>query len=408
MLGAVVGDVIGSVYEGAGLKSKDFDIPSLADQFTDDSVMTVAMAHSLLTGIPYADAARRLGTEYPDTGFGGNFLKWLFRPTMGPYQSWGNGSAMRVSPVAWAFDSEAEVLREAAATAVFSHDHPEGIKGAQATALAIWLARQGCSKLEIKRRVEEFSAYDLGRHLDEIRPGYQFDVSCQGSVPEALIAFLESNDFEDAIRNAISLGGDTDTQAAIAGSVAEAYYGGVPEGLLDHALSVLSPTLLDITAAFCARFRPGPQTDRILARQTVVKSVLKRYARFEAIRLVELPDAVLVRFTAGTFGRNGQVIRRQLATLITQGWTRLCFDLGAIGELAATDIQTLLFVAGSAKRNFGCLVVQGLALDLQEQIKSTTAYQAWQFAMDEKDSRAILAEARNKTRIQRHFNPDPR
>ena len=188
-------------------------------RFTDDTVLTVATTHAILTSTPYEIAYRAFGRQHPNAGYGNAFFKWLSSDESGPYNSWGNGSAMRVSPVGLAFNTVDDVLREAERSAV-THNHPEGIKGAQATALAVFMARSGASKKEIRDELALRFGYDLGRTVSQIRPDYQWDVSCQGSVPEALVAFLDSADVESAIRLAISLGGDADTQAAIAGGVA--------------------------------------------------------------------------------------------------------------------------------------------------------------------------------------------
>ena len=183
MIGAIAGDIIGSVFEFHPCKSKQFPLFDPRCTFTDDSVMTIAIARAILEQRPYQDCARDLGRQYPYAGYGNSFYRWLFSNDPQPYHSWGNGSAMRVSPVGWAFDTRERVLAEAAASAAFSHDHPEGIKGAQATALAIWLARHGASKAEIREDIETTFGYDLQRTVDQIRPEYCFDVSCQGSVP---------------------------------------------------------------------------------------------------------------------------------------------------------------------------------------------------------------------------------
>jgi ADP-ribosylglycohydrolase len=250
MLGAIAGDIIGSPYEWAGIKTTDFPLFESDCKYTDDTVMTVATAHALLTGMPYERAYHELGTRYPRAGYGQHFRDWLMMSATQPYGSWGNGSAMRVAPVAWARDSEDDVLAEAERSAAVTHDHPEGIKGAQAVALAVYLARTGSTKEDIRDRVTRVTGYDLERRLDDIRPGYDFDVSCQGSVPEALIAFLESDSVESAIRLAVSLGGDCDTQACMAGAVAEAFYGGVPPELATPALERLPADLHDIYRDF--------------------------------------------------------------------------------------------------------------------------------------------------------------
>lgn len=229
MLGAIAGDIIGSIYEVIPMKRKDFKLFSLGSHFSDDTVLTYAVAKSILTGTSYASNFKKCFWRYPLAGFGQRFTCWAMSNQKEGYNSWGNGAAMRVSPIAWAYNDLETVLKESERCTVTTHNHPEGIKGAQATAAAIFLARNNKTKAEIRDYIEQNFNYDLRRTLDEIRPKYKFEVSCQKSVPEAIIAFLESTDFEDAIRNAVSLGGDSDTIAAITGSIAEALYGGVPE-----------------------------------------------------------------------------------------------------------------------------------------------------------------------------------
>lgn len=250
MLGAILGDIVGSRFEHHNYKKKDFELWHPRCRFTDDTVLTIAVAEALLEEQAYAPSIREWGNRFPNAGYGGNFRKWLRKPEMGAYNSWGNGSAMRVSPVAWLLDEEENVRSEARRSAEVTHDHPEGIKGAQAVALSIFWARQGMSQEELRQAVEARFDYDLQRRLDDIRPDYQFDVSCQGSVPEAIIAFLESESFEDCLRNAISIGGDSDTIAAIAGSIAEAHYGGVPPALAEKALSYLPTEMLEVYKNF--------------------------------------------------------------------------------------------------------------------------------------------------------------
>lgn len=255
MLGAICGDIIGSVYEWDNIKTKDFELFSPRCTFTDDSVLTVALADSILRDVPYADNIRAFYRLYPNRGYGGNFCLWAGNPGRGPYHSFGNGAAMRISPVAWAYDDLDRVLERAAAFTAPTHDHPEGIKGGQALAAAVYLARNGASKGDIKAYLETSFGYDLGQTLDEIRPDYRFDVSCQGTVPQAIRAFLEACGFEDAIRNAISLGGDSDTLACITGAVAEAFYGGVPEDIARQVWTILDERLGGITRAFMDRYR---------------------------------------------------------------------------------------------------------------------------------------------------------
>jgi ADP-ribosylglycohydrolase len=254
MLGAIAGDIIGSVYEGWPHKATAFPLFTHASTFTDDSVLTIATAETLLWGRPYEETYREFGRRYPHAGYGGTFLQWVFADAAGPYGSWGNGSAMRVSPIAWACQRLDDVLAEAARSAVVTHNHPEGIKGAQAVAAAVFLARTGSAKGEIRREVSRRFGYDLDRRVDEIRPSYGFDISCQGSVPEALVCFLDSENFEEAVRLAVSLGGDADTQACIAGAVAEAFYGGVSEAISAEVRSRLPEELRSVVRRFRERF----------------------------------------------------------------------------------------------------------------------------------------------------------
>jgi ADP-ribosylglycohydrolase len=254
VIGAIAGDVIGSIYERAGLKTTEFPLFSAHSRFTDDTVLTVATAHALLTGTSYADAYHTYGDRYPRAGYGGSFRAWLRSPSRRPYNSWGNGSAMRVSPVGHAAQSIEETLAEAERSACATHDHPEGIRGAQAVALAVYLARTGSSKAAIREEIQRRIGYDLSRTIEEIRPAYRFDVSCQGSVPEALAAFLEAESVEEAIRLAISLGGDADTQAAIAGGIAEAFWGGVPEGIVREVRDRLPEEFRVTIDAFTERY----------------------------------------------------------------------------------------------------------------------------------------------------------
>jgi ADP-ribosylglycohydrolase len=214
----------------------------------------VAVADHFVSNLPYADAIHQYGNDYPHRGYGGNFARWLQTPEKQPYNSFGNGSAMRVSAVGWVHSTQEETLVEAAKSSEVTHNHPEGIKGAQAVAMAIFLARTGKSKPEIKQAVEAQTGYDLNRTLAEIRPGYQWSEICQSSVPESIIAFLESTDFESAIRGAIWLRGDADTMAAIAGGIAEAYYGGVPEDIALELPMYLDPRLLKTLTDFGDKF----------------------------------------------------------------------------------------------------------------------------------------------------------
>ena len=274
MIGAIVGDIVGSVYEWHNIKTKDFPLFRQDCFFTDDTVMTCAVADALMNGGErdnFIDSMKRYGRMYPAAGYGGRFSAWLCSDSREPYHSFGNGSAMRVSPCGWVMDCgfcartgmwPSNGRNQAILSAQVTHDHPEGIKGAAAVADAIFLCRYYfggyhgdyerpiCDdpaecKRRVKAHIEREYGYDLSRTVEQIRPGYGFDVTCQGSVPEAIIAFLESCDFEDAIRNAISLGGDSDTLAAITGSIAEAAYG-IPQWIEEKALSYLDAPLLDV------------------------------------------------------------------------------------------------------------------------------------------------------------------
>ena len=254
ILGAITGDVIGSVYEFDNVKSTDFPLFGEKTDFTDDSVLTLATMDLLLNGGDYATVYQDYSRNYPNRGYGGNFRGWIMMERPRPYNSFGNGSAMRVSPVGWAFDTLEEVLKEAERSASVTHNHPEGIKGAVATAGAVFLARTGSSKADIKAWVEKETGYDLNRTVDEIRPVYQFNETCQETVPEALIAFLESKDFEDAIRLGISMGGDSDTLACIAGAVAEAYYKEIPAEIQRKVLKILPPEAVELVKKFSEKY----------------------------------------------------------------------------------------------------------------------------------------------------------
>jgi ADP-ribosyl-[dinitrogen reductase] hydrolase len=250
-LGAIIGDIVGSIYEFDNIKTKDFPLFGDGNVFTDDSVMTIATMKALLDGGEsehFIFNYQLLGNKYPSS-YGVRFSQWLKVKDPQPYDSWGNGSAMRVSPVAWFYNDLVAVERAAELSASVTHNHPEGIKGAQATAAAIFMARTGKTKQEIKGYIENKYEYLLHFSLGDIRPSYNFDESCQGTVPPAIVAFLESTDFEDAIRNAVSLGGDSDTLAAITGSIAEAFYG-VPDGIGDKALGYLPEELAGIVVLF--------------------------------------------------------------------------------------------------------------------------------------------------------------
>ena len=263
MYGAILGDMIGAPYEfDMGDKTKDFPLFSERSEFTDDSVMTIAVAEALLDArvageendemavkARLVDAMRLWGNRYPYAGYGGRFNGWLMDPEMGPYNSFGNGSAMRVAAAGWLYPDLETTRKVARWTAEVTHNHPEGIKGAETTASAIFLARNGASKEEIKAYIVQEFGYDLSRTCNEIRPAYRHVESCQETVPEAITAFMEGTDFEDVIRTAVSLGGDADTLTCIAGSIAEAFYG-VPEELVRECRNRLPADLLAVVDRF--------------------------------------------------------------------------------------------------------------------------------------------------------------
>lgn len=253
IIGAICGDIIGSTREFHSIKTKDFNLFTKQSRFTDDTIMTLAVAKWLCENKDSKEVLvknlQKFGNRYPNGGYGGRFNVWLGQENPKPYGSWGNGSAMRVSPCAWVANSLEEAQDLAKKSAIVTHDHPEGIKGALATCDAIYLARIGAKKDEIREHIEIRYEYDLSYSLDEIRPHYTFDVSCQGSVPESIICFLEAHDFEDTIRNAVSLGGDADTQAAIAGSIASAFWE-VPRNIAYKSIHRLDYGLLNVLIEF--------------------------------------------------------------------------------------------------------------------------------------------------------------
>jgi len=255
IIGAIAGDIIGSAYEWNNVKTVDFELFCETSTYTDDSVLTLATMIALLKGISYVDCYQLFGKNNPGRGYGGHFRAWIRSKNPEPYNSYGNGSAMRVSPVGWYGNSIEEVMDEAKKSAEVTHNHPEGIKGAQSTAVAIYMARTGKSKEEIKQFIMNTFQYDLERKIDDIRPAYEFDVTCQGSVPEAIIAFLESTDFENAIRLAISIGGDSDTIACITGGIAEAYYKTVPDDIIENIVKRLPIKFLNIIEYFSLTYR---------------------------------------------------------------------------------------------------------------------------------------------------------
>lgn len=259
MYGAILGDIIGSPYEfDGGEKSKVFPLFVKYSQFTDDSVMTIAVADALMKAKGYSEeylqnelinSMQKWGRAYPKAGYGRKFFEWLCSSTPLPYNSYGNGSAMRVSSVGWLYDSLEETRHIARITAAVTHNHPEGIKGADCIASVIYLARTGANKEEIRSLVVNEFNYDISNTCNDIRPDYEYDVSCQGTIPPAIVAFLEGVSFEDVIRNAVSLGGDCDTLTCIAGSMAEAYYD-VPDTLKNECLSRIDSRMKEVFTRF--------------------------------------------------------------------------------------------------------------------------------------------------------------
>ena len=252
LFGAIIGDIVGSVYEFANIKTKDFPLFSQRSHITDDSCMTIAVAGAIKNwkenGGDLSELAtqsmRKIGNRFPDMGYGAQFWQWLVHQDKGPYNSWGNGAAMRISAAGWFGKDITEVKRLSYMVTSVTHDNIEGIKGAEATAVAIWAARNGCSKEEIADYIQD-NYYDLCDCVEDLQADYEWDSSCQGTVPPALQCFFESNSFEDAIRNAISIGGDSDTIGAITGAVAEAFYG-IPDELIEKAKTYIPDELLKI------------------------------------------------------------------------------------------------------------------------------------------------------------------
>lgn len=254
MIGAIAGDIIGSVYEGHNIKSIDFQLFDPNCRFTDDTVLTVAIADAILTGSNYAEKLREYFRLYPNRGYGPGFRKWAASGIDQPYFSTGNGSAMRVSPVGFAFDTLEKVLEEAKKSAEVTHNTEEAIFGAQAIASSIFMARKGKIKGEIKQYIEETFGYDLNGSIERLREDYHFDATCKGSVPQAVIAFLESESYEDTVRKAISIGGDSDTIACMAGGIAQAFYGGVPAKIIEKVKSILDQRLNRVVTDFITRY----------------------------------------------------------------------------------------------------------------------------------------------------------
>jgi ADP-ribosylglycohydrolase len=261
MLGAIAGDIIGSIYEHANIKTKEFPLFGDGCRFTDDTVCTIAVADCLLNEGDFADYLGRYALRYHTRGFGGMFMRWAKQWEREPYDSRGNGSAMRVSSVAHFARDEGEVLRLAEEQSAVTHSHPDGIAGAQATALAMWMAKEGADGPIIRQEITDRFGYDLTQSVDDIREWYTFDVSCAGSVPQAITCALEATDYEDAIRNAVSIGGDTDTIACIAAGIAEMMFG-LPDEIAATARTYLTDDLRTVLDGFGEHVRSFNEPNR--------------------------------------------------------------------------------------------------------------------------------------------------
>lgn len=254
MIGAIAGDIIGSIHEGAAPQPKDFPLFVSGSRFTDDTVLTVAVASAILSGTDYGRSLRAWGRRYPGAGYGGWFRRWLFQDDAPAYNSFGNGSAMRVSAIGWAFEDLETVLHEAKRAAEVTHNHPKGVRGAQAVAGAVWAGRMGKGKDAIEALLSRRFGYDCALDWAALQRRGGFDITCQGTVPAAAAAFLRSTDYEDAVRNAVSLGGDADTLACIAGALAEAHYGRVPDAIQVEVMARLDPPLRTELYTFAQRY----------------------------------------------------------------------------------------------------------------------------------------------------------
>ena len=321
MLGAIIGDMVGSVYEFANTKRTDFPFFSDRSTFTDDSIMTVAVAQWLLTDNAHSHGELEKvmvkyahDYPYPKGGYGGGFAQWLFRPERlvdyktgeiagrrVPYNSWGNGAAMRASAVGWKFRTLEETEKVAEISASITHDHPEGIKGAQATAAAVFLARTGSSKKEIMENVQRRFGYDLSIHSDELRKTYDWEDSCQGTVPPAIRAFLDSTDFESAVRIAVSLGGDSDTLACITGAIAEAYYQSIPDAIMRQAAERLPVEFLKVIDVF----KMGSYYQQMSPREVLRQDENVSGRRFTPENIKTLKEGEVFVFGSNLEGRHG-------------------------------------------------------------------------------------------------------
>jgi ADP-ribosylglycohydrolase len=348
MIGGIAGDIIGSPYEGRRAASYEFPLFVPTCRFTDDTVMTLAVASALLGRGSYRESMLELGRRHPHAGYGGAFRRWLSSRDPQPYHSYGNGSAMRVGSVPWFCRDEHEVLAQARRSAMPTHDHPEGIKGAEATALCIRMALDGRAKSEIRRRISETFHYDLSRSYDDIRGRHGFDVTCQGTVPAALICFLESRSYEDAVRKAVVVGGDSDTLACITGSIAEPFYGELPDQIAREVAKRLTPDLLAILRE--AVDRCGAERTR-----TVLLPLIDARAELEADRGIEVvpcrinQDCRVVRFVPAGGSLDAEAACRCVRAATRLRYGMLIFDFRGrdLPEGSAAVAAALAAAAGS-------------------------------------------------------------
>ncbi len=354
ILGAIAGDTVGSIYEFRPTKDYNFDLKVAGMQPTDDSIMTMAVAQWLLRDPSRSheylvDVMRSFGARYPNPtgGYGGMFNVWLHAADPEPYYSWGNGSAMRVSPVAWACDTLPEVLRLAKVSAEVTHNHPEGILGAQATAGAVFLARTGKSKAQIKAWVEEFAGYDLDRDYDAIKATYSFEDSCQETVPQAIIAFLHSISYEDAIRLTVSLGGDADTMGAITGAIAGAFYGEMPASLGEFVLERLDGLQLKVCDKFTRRYGKPAARHQCGVTPHMVRSLKPNQVFVFGSNLAGMHGGGAARMAASHFGAK---------TGVGVGVTGQCYAIptmqGGIDTIAPYVDQFLDHAAAHPEQHF--------------------------------------------------------
>lgn len=384
MLGAIIGDIVGSTYENSSVKTKDFDFYNLYSQYTDDTVLTLAIASAIVNKKSYKKTLKTIGERFPKCGYGGGFYNWIFTDSS-PYNSYGNGSAMRVSSIGWAFDTKEEVLEEARKSSEISHNHIEGIKGAQAIALCIYLARKGFDKSYIREEISKSFSYNLNRSVDAIRQNYRFQISCQKSVPEAIICFLESTSFEDAIRNAISLGGDADTQGAIAGSIAEAYYRNIPTNMIEYAIEKLSPFLLNELFHLYQYLRMDSKIigDRIDENN----SFIREYKGFTITR-GDPVDSLIINILNIDF--DVSELRQSLLKLIINNYIRIIIDMSLINDITDEFSSLIILVKKSVRTKTGELVLEGANKLSEKKLIDMDKHHNFYFSKDRVQSLGLL------------------